>query len=237
MEKPQTSRERYEEAARRELEAGTIAYNVPRQARVKEEFQVTARVQRGTVTISPSLTPLPGTAPVTVEKLRVGTYMRAELRGGGFEVEPIDDTLQLIDGVTEWTWQVVPLSAGSHSLRLTLVVEMDELPLSKGTFERTIEVAVEERPSVVKQFLALFDWSNVVTAVLIAVLVGAPQFVRKRWGTGPGEVKEGGTEEESAAGVRPSATASGAKQAVGVKPQSRKPQRRAAQKKPPRSNL
>ena len=50
-----TSRERYEQAARRELEQGLVAYNPPAQARVQEDFEVTVRVQRGTVTVSPSL--------------------------------------------------------------------------------------------------------------------------------------------------------------------------------------
>src|SRR5215217_1529897 len=81
--RPPTSREQYEQAARRELEQGLVAYNPPTQARVQEDFEVTVRVQRGTATISPSLKTLPGTAPVVIEKLPVGTYMRGEL-GIGF---------------------------------------------------------------------------------------------------------------------------------------------------------
>ncbi|HEY4567968.1 MAG TPA: hypothetical protein VIH10_00840 [Kribbella sp.] len=178
---PPTSREQYEQAARRELEQGLVAYNPPTQARVQEDFEVTVRVQRGTATVAPSLKTLPGTAPVVIEKLPVGTYMRGELRGSGFTVQPLSDDLQLIDGVTEWAWRVTPESDGLRTLRLTLVVELNDLPLSNRTFDRSIDVAVKKQRPWYGRATGLLDVSGVVTALVIAALLGAAKLARVRW--------------------------------------------------------
>jgi len=176
-----TSRERYEQAAKRELEEGLVAYNPPAQARVQDDFEVTVRVQRGTATVSPSLRTLPGTAPVTIEPLPVGTYMRAELRGSGLDVQPLSDKLQLIDGVTEWAWRVTPQADGVQTLRLTLVVELNDLPLSSRTFARVIEVDVEKQPAWYQRAWGLLDVAGVATALVIAAILGSAKLARMWW--------------------------------------------------------
>lgn len=210
-----TSRERYEEAARRELEQGLVAYNPPAQARVQSDFEVTVRVQRGTATVSPSLKSLPGTAPVIIENLPVGTYMRAQLRGSGFDIQPLSDTFQLIDGVTEWAWRVTPHSDGVRTLRLTLVVELNDLPLSSRTFERTIQVAVEKQPPWYDRATGLLDVTGVVTAIVIAAILGAAKLARMWWvrrNAAEGAVsedEENGTAAEAPDAPAPTATAEG----------------------------
>jgi hypothetical protein len=178
---PPTSREEYERAAKRELEEGLVAYNPPAQARVQEDFELTVRVQRGTATVSPSLTALPGTPQVTTEKLPVGTYMRADLRGAGFDVESLSDELQLVDGVTEWAWRVTPQDDGLKTLRLTLVVVLDDLPLSNRTFDRSINVDVKKQPPWYHRAWGLLDVSGVITAIVIAAILGSAKVGRTKW--------------------------------------------------------
>jgi hypothetical protein len=176
-----TSRERYEQAAKDELEQGLVAYNLPAQARVDEGFDVTVRVQRGTATVSPSLKTLPGKAPVVIENLPVGTYMRAELRGSGFGIEPLSDSFQLMDRVSEWAWRVTPRADGSRTLRLTLVVELDELPLSNRTFDRTVQVEVKKSAPWYERAWRLLDLPGVVTALVIAAILGSAKLARVWW--------------------------------------------------------
>jgi len=208
-----TSRERYEQAARRELEQGLVAYNPPAQARVQEDFEVTVRVQRGTVTVSPSLRTLPGTAPVIIENLPVGTYMRAELRGSGLDVQPLSDKFQLIDGVTEWAWRVTPQTDGVRTLRLTLVVELNDLPLSSRTFERAIAVDVQKQPPWYKRAWGLLDVAGVVTAIVIAAILGSAKLARVWWVRRKADEEAGGEDTGTAADApdvsAPTATADG----------------------------
>jgi len=178
---PPSSREEYERAAQRELEQGLVAYNPPSQARVQEDFELTVRVQRGTATVTPTLTALPGTPPVILEELPVGTYMRAELRGAGFDVQPLSDDLQLIAGATEWAWRVTPQADGLKTLRLTLVVVLDDLPLSNRTFDRSINVDVKKQPPWYHRATGLLDISGVVTALVIAALLGSAKIAQTRW--------------------------------------------------------
>lgn len=158
-----------------------VAYNPPSQARVQEDFELTVRVQRGTATVTPTLTALPGTPPVIVERLPVGTYMRAELRGAGFDVQPLNDELQLIAGVTEWAWRVIPQDDGRKTLRLTLVVVLDDLPLSNRTFDRSIDVDVKKQPPWYQRTWGLLDLSGVVTAIVIAAILGSAKVGRSKW--------------------------------------------------------
>lgn len=148
---------------------------------MKEDFDVTLRVQRGDVTESPGLRPTASPRPVIVESLPVGTYMRGELRGSGFDIEPLSDNLQLFDGVTEWAWRVTPQTDGRRTLRLTLVVELDDVPLSSRTFDRSIDVAVEEQPPWYQRSAGLFDLGGVVTAIAIASILGAAKVGRLWW--------------------------------------------------------
>jgi hypothetical protein len=150
---------------------------------------VTARVQRGEVTIGPRLQNLPGSAPVQVDKLPVGTFMRASLGGSSFTTERVGQELQpLLDGETaEWTWSVNPKSEGERTLLLSISVELDGEPLSSRIFERTIVVDVEPLPSP-KSWLRS-NFSEVILLV-IGAIVGAMltlggDLARRRWFPAP----------------------------------------------------
>ena len=186
---------------------------------MQEDFEVTVRVQRGTVTVSPSLRTLPGTAPVIIENLPVGTYMRAELRGSGLDVQPLSDKFQLIDGVTEWAWRVTPQTDGVRTLRLTLVVELNDLPLSSRTFERAIAVDVEKQPPWYRRAWGLLDVAGVVTAIVIAAILGSAKLARVWWVRRQAAEETGGEDSGTAADApdvsAPTATADGKSTANG----------------------
>jgi hypothetical protein len=181
---------------------------------VQEDFEVTVRVQRGTATVSPSLRTLPGTAPVVIENLPVGTYMRAELRGSGLDVQPLSDKFQLIDGVTEWAWRVTPQDDGVRTLRLTLVVELNDLPLSSRTFERSIAVDVEKQPPWHVRAWGLLDVAGVVTAIVIAAILGSAKVARMWWirrkaDEAADEEEDSGTAADAPDAPAPTTTADG----------------------------
>ena len=177
-----SSRDRQRQLAREELEAGLIAYNPPSEAKVHDEFQVTARIQRGQVTVLPSLEDLPGSAPVQVDKLPVGTILRADLDGAGFDVELIGEQKQpLIEDTdyAEWAWKVDPQTKGTHTLRLTVAVEVDEQPLSNKVFERDIEVRVNDS-STLARIAAWNGWNEILIGLIIAAITGATSVVIAR---------------------------------------------------------
>lgn len=177
-----SSRDRQRQLAREELEAGLIAYNPPSEAMVDDEFQVTARVQRGQATILPSVKDLPGTAPVQIDKLPVGTFLSADLDGPGFDVELIGEQKQpLIEDTdyAEWAWKVDPQTKGTHTLRLTVAVEVDEQPLSNKVFERDIEVRVNDS-STLARIAAWNGWNEILIGLIIAAITGATSVVIAR---------------------------------------------------------
>lgn len=170
-----SSRDRQRQLARKELEAGLIAYNPPSEAKVHDEFQVTARIQRGQVTVLPSLEDLPGSAPVQVDKLPVGTILRADLDGPGFDVELIGEQKQpLIEDTdyAEWAWKVDPQTQGHNTLRLTVAVEVDEQPLSNKVFERDIDVRVSDA-STMTRIAGWNGWNEILIGLIIAAITGA----------------------------------------------------------------
>ena len=177
-----TSRDRQRQLAKQELEAGLIAYNPPSDAKVHEEFQVTARIQRGQLTTLPSLGNLPGTAPVQIDKLPVGTILRADLDGPGFDVELIGEQKQpLIEDTdyAEWAWKVDPQYQGHNTLRLTVAVEVDDQPLSNKVFERDIEVSVEDRTTFAR-IAGWNGWNEILIGLIVAAITGATSVVIAR---------------------------------------------------------
>ncbi len=231
-----TSAKRLKDRAKRELTDGLVAYDVPDRVRVQEEVRVTARIQRGTVTVRPPLKSLP-----VIEQLPVGTYMRANLGGAFFDVEPLGQELQALtdDGFAEWAWTVKARSAGSRSLRLTLYVELDQEPLSQKTFDRVVDVRVEEQPGWLAQFIGWDPWENVVSAVLGAAFLELGRRGLRRWWPEKGKeaTADGGSAVARPGSAKPARKAPpvGQKKAAQTKPQLAKPGGGSAKQKPPRS--
>ncbi|WP_329483909.1 hypothetical protein OG555_17235 [Kribbella sp. NBC_01484] len=126
--------------------------------------------------------------------------MRAELRGSGLDVQPLSDKFQLIDGVTGWAWRVTPQTDGVRTLRLTLVVELNDLPLSSRTFERAIAVDAETQPPWYEWAWGLLDVAGVVvTAIVIAAILGSAKLARVWWVRRKAEEEAAGEDSGTAA--------------------------------------
>lgn len=172
-----------------------------------EEFQVTARIQRGTETVHTPLQQLPGRAPVIRERLPVGTHMRADLDGANFDVELIGQELQpLLDqSIAEWAWKVRPRTAGQQSLRLTVYVELAGEPLSNRVFDRTIDVQVVHE-SGWSRLVGWSLWEQVVAGLIVVAvttgLVTARHYLRRRR-SGPSDSEDPGPGELARVGPEP----------------------------------
>ncbi|WP_405070870.1 hypothetical protein OG558_15345 [Kribbella sp. NBC_01510] len=117
----------------------------------------------------------------------------------GLDVQPLSDKFQLIDGVTGWAWRVTPQTDGVRTLRLTLVVELNDLPLSSRTFEQAIAVAVEQQPPWYERAWGLLDVAGVVTAIVIAAILGSAKLARVWWVRRKAEEEAGGEDSGTAA--------------------------------------
>ncbi len=178
---PGSSKARLQARAQQELADGLVAYNPPGSSVVHEQFQVTARIQRGSATVQPSLTALPG--QVTTAELPVGTYLRADLDGANFAVEPIGEEFQSLiddDGYAEWAWKVDPLTEGALQLRLTVYVELDGEPLSNRVFDHAVEVRSADG-SAMDTMLGWSGWGEVLAGLIVAAITAtAGWFLTRR---------------------------------------------------------
>lgn len=138
--------------------------------------------------------PLPG-ATIQFSPL-VGRFMRAELRGVGFEITPQSPAQQEVipDSVTTWSWQVVARDGGERALTLTTVIEgctedrSECVPLRSTTYNYTVQVAVRPLDRA-RDFLAgVPDWLKIASGIIAAIaglifaLVSLRSAVRKAKG-------------------------------------------------------
>ena len=118
--------------------------------------------------------PLPG-ATVEFTPL-VGRFMRAELTGAGFDIEPVGPASRevLPDSVTTWSWQVTARQRGTQALTLTTVVEGCPanggacIPLRSTTQNYTVNVAVSPIGEVRDVLAGMPDWIKLASAIVAA---------------------------------------------------------------------
>jgi hypothetical protein len=130
-----------------ELELGNIAFNAPRQMNIREEVDIQLLLD-----LEKPIDELKQWIEARGEKegarIRVSDRMEARLTGLDFAITAImpETTAVSRRESTEWRWKVRPLSAGPHSLHLTLSVILDvngvPTPRVIRTFDRYIQVDV-----------------------------------------------------------------------------------------------
>lgn len=127
------------------------------------------------LTPSETVDPLPG-ATVEFTPL-VGRFMRAELTGAGFDIEPVGPASRevLPDSVTTWSWQVIARQRGTQALTLTTVVEGCPadggacIPLRSTTQNYTVNVAVSPVGEVRDVLAGMPDWIKIGSAIIAAL--------------------------------------------------------------------
>lgn len=163
-EKLPTHRERFDCLFEREVEPGTLAYDVPAQSRVGQSEQVTVRLSReDPEQIARSIEQgLDTSGPDGgAEPLDVTTEMRAALEGASaFDVEALTPEVQRLrqSGFGEWRWVVTPTQAGTHPLVLTVTALLGDEPLSHVVLERSITVEVNLGFSLRRWWSANWQW-------------------------------------------------------------------------------
>lgn len=107
-------------------------------------------------------------------QVRVSDRMQARLTGPNFSITAITPEVQAISGrrMTEWKWEVRPLSRGRQRLHLTLSALLDvdgaSTPRTVQTFDREIEVEVTW-PQQAASFLEN-NWQWLWAALLLPAL-------------------------------------------------------------------
>jgi hypothetical protein len=177
----ESSLDRYEALAKRELQQGSIVYNPPEQMRLDERTRIEARVTRhpdNTFT-----TNLQGKGAPRVEQLPVGTKMRGELLSDDFTVTPLRPEVQQLGakGFRSWVWEIKPSRTGELTLTLVLSVVYDGDILDFKSFDRSIKVSVT--PGYATSSWLSRNWDKVLGAsgvTAITAVGGVLAFLRRR---------------------------------------------------------
>lgn len=129
-----------------QLTLGNVAFNTPATINIEETVSIH-------VALSPSENAaalkdrVEGPGEKVSHALQVANNMEARLSGEGFKIVPVTSERQAVSsGVTEWIWDVTPLTAGKHQLTLTIDalinVNGETVPKTLRTFRKPIEVEV-----------------------------------------------------------------------------------------------
>ncbi|MGH3772642.1 MAG: hypothetical protein ACRDRW_14820 [Pseudonocardiaceae bacterium] len=155
----------YQQIIERELQPGLILYNPPTRMLVGEENRVEVRISRE---LSKGFSEgLQGKGDPRVEKLLVGTRMRAKLEGDEFEITMIGSDVQQLaaTGFLEWRWEVTPTTSGSRSLFFTISALYGDDLIEQKVLERRVDATVNPVYSFKK-------WIGENWGPLIAAVVG-----------------------------------------------------------------
>lgn len=177
----QSSLDRYEALAKRELQQGSIVYNTPEQMRLDERTRIEARVTRhpdNTFTSN-----LQGKGASRVEQLPVGTKMRGQLLSNDFTITQFRPEVQLLgtEGFRSWVWEIKPSRTGELTLTLVLSVVYDADILDSKSFDRSIRVNVT--PTYATSSWLSLNWDKVLGAsgvTVVGALGGLLAFLRRR---------------------------------------------------------
>lgn len=180
-----------------QLQPGHVAFNAPRAINVED----TVLVQ---LVVSPAAgraelrERIEGPGRVVDEAVQVANTMQARLTGEGFRITAQTPERQLVSsGITEWAWEITPVSPGRHTLTLALdaLVPLDGsvVPRTLRTFRKPIEVDVTTGQRIGSLIEAHGKW--VWTTLLVPVFGWAAK--RRRDRKGKGVAGERGGAEDS----------------------------------------
>ena len=163
------------------LAKGQILFNPPQEMKVGVKERVEVRIAK---TITEDLNVgLKGHGVPIIEEIRVGTFMRARLKGDNFNIEALSEKDQLVtgEGFTQWNYNVTPLKSGIQSLSLTVTVRI-KLP---GNVEETKEIEVFDREISIhvnisytlKKFIENYWW-GIITLIIVPIVL---LIIKIRW--------------------------------------------------------
>lgn len=167
---------------------GTIAYSVPSEMKVGQEYKITLRItkQKGsaverTLILGDREIPISDTninSKIFIENIRVERSMSAELlsEDGAFKITPLNTEKNQIvedESYTEWGWVIVPLKSGTSYLKMIIKIKI----VADGetnykeivVFDKNIEVKSNVKLEV-KSWLGQY-WQWLMTTIIIPLVV------------------------------------------------------------------
>jgi len=150
---------------------GLIAYSVPSEMEVGQEYSVKVRItkqnDKTVLLVGDREIPISDNLDsVKVESITVSPIMSASLLSSkkDFEITPLSTDIQNIDdeGYTEWAWSVSPLQGGENNLKLNVKIRIKEdgndYFKDITVFERKIKVKSNLGSSVKDFMLGNWEW-------------------------------------------------------------------------------
>jgi hypothetical protein len=156
---------------------GLIAYSVPDEMTVGENYNVKIRItkdstQKKTLVIGDNKIPINDTtvqSTITIESIRVSSIMSASLTTDSeenFKIASKSTETQNIEqlGYTEWEWNVMPLKSGEHELKLIIKVRITSEDGEKSfkdivVFEKNVFAKKNISYSIKNLFNKYWQWS------------------------------------------------------------------------------
>jgi hypothetical protein len=156
---------------------GLIAYSVPDEMTVGENYNVKIRItkdstQKKMLVIGDNKIPINDTtvqSTITIESIRVSSIMSASLTTDSeenFKIASKSTETQNIEqlGYTEWEWNVIPLKSGEHELKLIIKVRITSEDGEKSfkdivVFEKNIFAKKNVSYSIKNLFNKYWQWS------------------------------------------------------------------------------
>lgn len=165
------------------FDSANVAFNTPDSMQLGETMRIVLKLSKR-LTKSKLALSIDEPGEIRTNRIRVSGLMEANLKGKGFQIEPITKELQRIDpaqDAVEWSWQITALEAGQRTLYLTIDLYSPE---GKDFASTTINTLKEEIVVYVtwQQRIATFtsnNWEWLWSAILVP-LVGWIYNSRKR---------------------------------------------------------
>ncbi|MDA8078463.1 MAG: hypothetical protein M0Z79_05935 [Nitrospiraceae bacterium] len=168
------------------LEIGQILFNPAEKMTVGIKEIIEVRIAKQ---ISDQFTKgLSGRGVPQIEQIKVGTFMKAHLYGGNFDIKLRSNSEEQTisnEGFTPWEWDVTPQQGGPQTLLLTVTVRL-KLPDGREetkdypVFRRPIIVAVN-RAYTTKAFIMKY-WQWLITSIIIPFI---GWFAKRKWDSKP----------------------------------------------------
>lgn len=162
---------------------GLIAFNPPRVMEVGEHERIQVRISKDLQ--HDILQQMHASEKAEVDSLLVGDVMIVRMTGDDFEINPFDEEEQGVTdaGYTQWEFDIVPKSSGSHSLfvKVGIVYSVPGLGPTKKFFpvyEKQIQIHVNTWKKIAS--FASERWEFLISTFLIPALTWAWSRIRKK---------------------------------------------------------
>jgi hypothetical protein len=159
-----------------------IAFNTPEKMKLDSSYTLALRLSPAALIDTLAFKELVGdsAAVVGTARVRFAKRMSANLRGGGFRIDPPPSELQLFavseTTPTDWTWRVTPERTGALLLTLALdahlIVDGREAPYPYRVFSRTIKVHATLSQQGGKLLRLVKDYWELLAAAAALLIAG-----------------------------------------------------------------